>query len=486
MKNLTLDKIRTYLLAALVVGAPLSFVPSVATPLLNFPSFRVGLYQVLAVIFVTISIIPVLKAFKTLYFAHKPVFIALLVFGALSVVGLLWATSIGRSTLMVFSVLLLLGTLVTAWWVVQAKIHNIPKVFLDILLWSGIIFGILAITQLIYGTFYDSGGFLCKGCSSNVFGFPRVNVSTAEPLFFANALLPVMVISFIASLKKYKLGLFSLVFTSLAIGLTFSRGAYFALALGLMTVVILTVLTKKVSIKPVIISLLLVGMSLFSSILLLTTSATVRLQDTTPNITYTTVQSIADHLSLGVVQLPDKTVVITTPQANDPTDDFTPPGLIEESTTERLSSADLAIEAWSFSVKNILIGTGLGNLGGFVVNNVNQAAPSTLTVYIFYILLLAELGIIGLLAFLTIIGYILYKLTVLARNNTLAIIVFGVVAMFGLQYLFFGSYINVVYIWLWLGIALGAIVNQKLDVPDIIYLGNKAEPKKKRKSKHEK
>jgi hypothetical protein len=87
-------------------------------------------------------------------------------------------------------------------------------------------------------------------------------------------------------------------------------------------------------------------------------------------------------------------------------------------------------------------------------------------VYIYYILLLAELGIIGLVSFLVLLGYSVFWL--LKNNAPLTLILGASLVAFFVQYFFFGSYINVVYICLYIGIALGVLGNKKLLNSDII------------------
>jgi hypothetical protein len=67
---------------------------------------------------------------------------------------------------------------------------------------------------------------------------------------------------------------------------------------------------------------------------------------------------------------------------------------------------------------------------------------------------LAELGIFGLVALLLIFGSAIVSL--IKANSLEASMMNGRLVAFAVQFLFFGSYINVVYIWLWVGIALGA------------------------------
>jgi hypothetical protein len=463
----TLNDYRKYLFGLLVLGAPLSFLPSIATPLLNFPSFRIGLYQVLAAVFVLITIVPLYRQLNVLVGANTVAYAAIALIAISALISLLFSTSQTRGALLTASLMLLILTLLCAWWFVYFGLKKVPKSFVNLFLLSGVVFAALALLQLAWGTFAGgTGGFLCKGCTSAVFGFPRVNVTAAEPLFFANSLLPVLMASFYLSLKKHKFAYLALFSTALAIGLTFSRGAYLAASFGILAIAALSYIYKFASFKKIVKAGLVVLAAGALSVTFLVASATVKYYSTTPNIAYNTFVSAIDHLSLGIINLPQKTAPAA--NNNDPTDDFVSPGLIEASANERTGSASLALQAWRDNAKNFFLGTGMGSLGPYVVANINPTAPSNLTVYIFYILFLAELGIVGLLALVTLLTNIIYKAYKKSSKGGLYIFTLAVVLAFATQYFFFGSYINVVYIWLWLGIALGILSNNKLTFQGII------------------
>jgi hypothetical protein len=280
-----------------------------------------------------------------------------------------------------------------------------------------------------------------------------VNGLAAEPQFFANAMIPFVFAALYSVVKSpNKLGWAALVASVGTIGLTFSRGAYVALAISLLAVAIALYARKLTSLKTIMISYGVIALSIIGSLVLLVTAATIRYNGT-PDITYQTVDSITEHLTVGVIDLPDPTPVPQQAPSEASQDKFVSPGLIEASGNERLSAAELALSAWRDTPLTFLFGVGAGNLGPYVVANIEPTAPDNLTVYIYYILLLAELGIIGLTAIVIVFGS---AIKALARYSSLeAVMMNGRLGAFALQFFFFGSYINVVYIWLWIGIALG-------------------------------
>jgi hypothetical protein len=453
--NRSISDWRFYLFIALLVGAPFSKYPSISLPLFNFPSFRIGLYQIIAVLFILLCLKPIYTA-GIKYFSrhHRYALYALITIGILSSASIAWSLYPARSALLAGSVVLLVCIVISGWWFAANELTaKRSKQMLTALLYASVTFGIIAVLQLVIFTLTDQTlGILCPGCTAEVFGFPRVNGFAAEPQFFANAMIPFVFAALYSVTKQpSRLGWAALVASVSTIGLTFSRGAYVALAASLLISAIALVVRKFTSIKNVLIIFTVIIATIFTSLLLLIGSASIR-YSSTPNITYETTDSIAEHLTNGIVDLPEKqTMQPETKPVDDET--FVSPGLIEASGNERLNAAELAIRAWQYSLATLLFGVGIGNLGPFVVANIEPTAPDNLTVYIYYILLLSELGILGLLALLTLFGT---AITSLYKENTLhSIMIMGILTAFAVQFLFFGSYINVVYIWLWIGIALG-------------------------------
>ena len=322
------------------------------------------------------------------------------------------------------------------------------------LLYASIGFGIIALIQLVIFTLTNSTlGVLCPGCTAEVFGFPRVNGLAAEPQFFANAMIPFVFAALYSVVKSpNKLGWAALVASVGTIGLTFSRGAYVALAVSLLVVAIALYARKMATLKTIFVSYGVIALSIIGSLVLLVMAATIR-YNSTPDITYQTVDSITEHITVGVIDLPDRAQTPPQVPSNTPQSEFVSPGLVEASGNERLGAAELALAAWQHNPLTAIFGVGIGNLGPYVVANIEPTAPDNLTVYIYYILLLAELGIIGLIAIVIVFASVIRALV--RTNNLEALMITGSVVAFAAQFAFFGSYINVVYIWLWIGIALG-------------------------------
>ena len=455
MNNSLAAKSRYILFIALIVGAPLSKYPFFALPMANFPSFRIGLYQILVLIFVLLCL-PALVKQKSMFFENKNKWATtfLLLFSILVGTSIAWSNYPARSALLAFSVWLLVILVFCAWWYVAQNItKNNVKIIINVVLLFGILYAIIGLLQFIIGTFFNTNlALLCTGCNANVFGFARISGLTAEPQFFANSLIPFVFVAIYSLAKKTSnLAWLSLIGVSITIGLTFSRGAYFALAISLVITFVLLIKNKLVSTNLIAKIFLSIAGGFAMALIILVTSASIKNSSTT-DITYKTIDSIAEHVSLGIIDLPNKITPVE-PTTQNQESVFVSPGLIEASNTERTSAASLAIKAWRYSPLTTIFGVGIGNLGPFVTKYIDSTAPSTLTVYIYYILLLSELGVIGLLLFLSLFIICFKKL--LNYKIVLSFSIFGVLLAFFMQYLFFGSYINVMYIWLWIGISLG-------------------------------
>lgn len=450
MRKLQLHTIRYWLFVGLVFSMPMSLLPSVSLPLFDFPSFRVGLYQLLAVSFVGLCLPLLLRSCREL--SRNKLFLTglILLIASLSI-GFVTTLVPGRTILYSMSLLflLLLGLSGYVVWMSLKKDQKqrLPRV----LMWSGITFGGLAIIQLLVASFDKTAlGTLCLGCTDAVFGFPRINLFAAEPQFFANSLIPAL-FSGLFFRKNSKLAFASIFMSALAIGLTFSRGAFLAISVAF-TVYLFLCLVKRHATKRLFIFAAITGTGIFTAFGLLVVSATIRYRET-PFITYNTVVSMIDHMSLGTINIPQKSIP-QPPQETvvvESTANFTPEGFVAASSNDRLNAADLALDAWDTSLGTQSFGVGMGNLGAYVNQHVTPA-PSNLTVYIWYVLVLAEIGAIGLFVLLLTPGIVLWRS---AGNLSVAhnAFIFTVLIAFLVQLITFGTYINIMYLYLFVGVS---------------------------------
>ena len=458
-KNFISDA-RFWFLVIVIFGGVFALSPSISLAILDFPSLRLGLYQIAAAGLLVTSL-PLLFTNCQRFLKNRYLIGGFLaIFLAMSI-GVFFAEARLRTILYSLSLLFLLAIGLAAAVTYRQLSKNQKHNFIRIGLWSGLVFGILAIIQLIAATFEPTGfGTLCSGCKADVFGFPRINLFAAEPQFLANALLPAFFLALFQ--PKSRLAQFSLFFTATAIALTFSRGGVLAIFLAIIIFIAIASI-KRLNISFLYKKLPLIIIGTFFGFTLLFLSANVR-YSSSPFIAHNTLVSMIDQLSLGRIKIPQKTAIKTqlAPFSQQKTSDikstptkqdFQPTGFVEASANDRLSASDLALKSWLSSPRTLFFGVGLGNLGSFIQNHLHVSVPTDQTVYIFYILLLSGLGIVGLLPL------ILSSLTIIffAIKNIChpkAQLIFSLTTALLIHFWFFGSFINTIHCFAIIGIFL--------------------------------
>ena len=455
---------RFWFLAIVIFGGVFALSPSISLAILDFPSLRLGLYQ-MAAASLLIASLPLLftncqRFLKNRYLVGG--FLA--IFLAMSI-GVFFAEARLRTILYSLSLLFLLAIGLAAAVTYRQLSKNQKHKFIRIGLWSGLVFGILAIIQLIAATFEPTGfGTLCSGCKADVFGFPRINLFAAEPQFLANALLPAFFLALFQ--PKSRLAQFSLFFTATAIALTFSRGGFLAIFLAIIIFIAIASI-KRLNISFLYKNLPLIIIGTFFGFTLLFLSANIRYSNS-PFIAHNTLVSMIDQLSLGRIKIPRKTIVKNQPvpaakspsphntpdkKPTSPEQTFQPAGFVEASANDRLSASDLAIKSWLNSPRAFFFGVGLGNLGSFIQKHLHVSVPTDQTVYIFYILLLSGLGVVGLLP-LIITPFIILFFAIKNLRQTKAQFILSLTIALFIHFWFFGSFINTIHCFAIIGIFL--------------------------------
>ena len=449
-----ISDIRLWLLAIIIFGGGFALHPSVGLSILDFSSFRIGLYQIAAVGLI-ISSLPLIFERRQSLFRNRWLVGGFLAIFIAIVVGIFFAEARLRTALYSLSLLFLLAVGLSAGLIYSELSKSEKRKLIRIGLWSGLVFGILAIIQLVVATFEPTGfGTLCAGCKADVFGFPRINLFAAEPQFFANSLLPAFFLALFQS--KSRLAKFSLFFTSLAISLTFSRGGFLAIFIAI-TALFIIAFIKRIDASFVRKKLPIIFAGLLFGFILLFASANIKYANT-PFIAHNTFVSMVDQLSLGKIKIPQKSVTKNPspkPAKNVPSinNSFQPAGFVEASANDRLSASDLAIKSWLSSPRTFFFGVGLGNLGNFIQKHLHVNVPADQTVYVFYILLLSGLGIIGLFALLIVPLIIIFFAIKNIRKIKAQFILSLTIAMF-VHFWFFGSFINTIHCFAIIGIFL--------------------------------
>lgn len=455
---------RFWSLAIVIFGGVFALSPSLSLAILDFPSLRLGLYQIAAT-GLLIASLPILFTNRQKFLKNRYLIGGFLAIFLAMTIGVFFAEARLRTILYSLSLLFLLAIGLAAAVTYRQLSKNQKYKFIRIGLWSGLVFGILAIAQLIAATFEPTGfGTLCSGCKADVFGFPRINLFAAEPQFLANALLPAFFLALFQ--PKSRLAQLSLFFTATSIALTFSRGGVLAIFLAIIIFIAIASI-KHLNISFLYKKLPLTIIGTFFGFTLLFLSANVR-YSSSPFIAHNTLVSMIDQLSLGRIKIPQKTTVKNQPapaakspsprstlntKPTSPEQIFQPAGFVEASANDRLSASDLAIKSWLNSPRAFFFGVGLGNLGSFIQKHLHVSVPTDQTVYIFYILLLSGLGIVGLLP-LIITPFIILFFAIKNLRQTKAQFILSLTVALFTHFWFFGSFINTIHCFAIIGIFL--------------------------------
>lgn len=314
---------------------------------------------------------------------------------------------------------------------------------------------------------------MCEGCTYKSFGFPHPNGLAIEPQFMGNLLLAPVLVSLCMIISKKDEKVFSkwviyvLFFVfSVTLFLTFSRGAIYAMIIGVAGLMIYEIVKSRKA-KVLIIPCISILAFLFTLNL-----QGIFAQVSKTNDTYLSgISKVIEQLSLGIIKMPkndenkifehnvmfekdnvmisDDEVIINEEAIFD--------GYVEESTNVRLELSRVAIEAWASDAKIFFVGTGIGGAGISLYEKGLIEWPKEI-IQNEYINILLETGIIGFSLFiLTIILLIRF----MAKKVNAPLLISLVVA-YGVTLLFFSGLVNVLHIYLLSSVFSGMEMRKKL------------------------
>lgn len=315
---------------------------------------------------------------------------------------------------------------------------------------------------------------MCAGCTYHMFGFPHPNGFAIEPQFMGNLLLaPTMVAAFYVLKTDKRQKLFSLILFGVVatLFLTFSRGAIYAMAVGLMFLSGYWIAKDKQkwqrALKRVGIIWGIVGLGFLFTLNLQGVMAEVGPTSDTYN---DGVAKVVNHLSLGVIDTRVKNgeageeqrgnggkpvensadeVVENSVDNNEEKAAFD--GYVVESTDTRLRLTGAAVEVWKKDVWTMLFGVGLGGAGQALYDNGLSPAPKEI-VQNEYASLLLETGLVGIILFVLTLALAVRGL---AKNRN-SIMVLSLMVAYGVSLLFFSGLANALQIYL-MSIVLGVV-----------------------------
>lgn len=278
--------------------------------------------------------------------------------------------------------------------------------------------------------------------NGDIFGIARPTAFALEPQFFGSLLLvPFLYSSYRLITKMSRLNLLLFTASTAALLLTLSRGALLAAVVGLVVLLILLRPAKKITF-----TLLLAGItSIIITFAAIVAVGSIR-QDSISG--YTAANNVINQLSLGTLSLPEEKPSMNNQpiEASVPSSDASNSGYIESSTDSRLSMSKEALHLWHSSVSTLFFGVGIGGFGASL-HATNESAPISSVVNNFYLELLVETGIIGIVLFLSFLGALSYT-GLKNRQYLLA----SLLAAFIVQWCFFSGIANVTHLWIVFGL----------------------------------
>ena len=319
----------------------------------------------------------------------------------------------------------------------------LPKL-VKVAIWATISACLLAIAQMVLGTFVITNRHslgLCAGCVAGQFGFIRPNLLAIEPQFLGSLLLaPLLYITYLTLRGKHDYAKQSLLLVLMltTLWLTLSRGAIYAYLASLVVMILLVRKWRR--------QLVVVGLIALSLVVCLVCQGA--LASANPRIDSSFTQAIStslNHLSMGIVRLPYQRQSTTTLPSISQDHDTQPAyhGYVAESTNVRLSLTKTALAAWrSNQLGQQFFGTGLGSAGIVLARQTGSWYQKEIVQNEFVEVLL-ERGLIGL----ALLGglVVLYGRLCSRRRDHLALVI---LVAYLVQWCFFSGLPNALHIYL--------------------------------------
>lgn len=216
--------------------------------------------------------------------------------------------------------------------------------------------------------------------------------------------------------------------------LTLSRGAILAFAVGLVWLVIIY---RKNIVK--IIKVFAVFATSFIVALFLQ-GLTAEINPNTNQSFMGAVSSSVNQLSMGLIDISE--IKKSAPKAkieNKKQPSFD--GYVEESTSARMTRTELALGRWGTNIQTAVFGSGVGSAGVAINQKYPEQLGSREIVQNEYVEVLLEKGLVGLVAFLVVLGSIF----MISRQQKW---VWAIILAFMTQWIFFSGYPNALHIYL--------------------------------------
>lgn len=294
---------------------------------------------------------------------------------------------------------------------------------------------------------------MCRGCVTQMFGFPHPNGFAIEPQFMGNLLLaPAIVAAWLIITGKHnsknserKSLLLCFFIITATLFLTFSRGAIYAFVVGMMFMSgFLLVWEKWKIVKRLGV---VWGMMILSFLFTLNLQGILAQVGPTNDTHGTGVAKVLNHLSLGVIDVRSdeeevvENIVENFEEGN--VGDAVFDGYVEESTGIRMELTKNAVAVWTQDARTVLFGVGIGGAGQAMYDMGLTGSPKEI-IQNEYASLLAETGLVGVICFVWLVVMVVREF----MKSQMSGMLFSLLVAYAVSLLFFSGLANALQIYL--------------------------------------
>jgi hypothetical protein len=467
MKKSRLIKI----LSGMILGFPaalyFSYHPVITVGGSESMNLELSLALLYLVVFDVVSFVALIREKKLAEIFKKPSFLVLPIFITMSV---FWSQNIVRGALtavMLWAVYFAIRAIVV--FREEIFVAGFKEKFLKWFFGASLLACAWCYAQSLMDVFgvAPSCTLLCRGCVNNMFGFPHPNGFAVEPQFMGNLLLlPTLVSAWLLvrkcdCTKRGLLWFLFFVFSS-TLFLTFSRGAIYALAAGLLFFTVYYIVKQK-NAKVMILWPVLILSFLFT----LNAQGVMAELSPTDDTYLTGVSKVINQLSLGIIKInvekPSTSLEeggevenkdsanggvgtgasVGTNGVDNSAVTSVYDGYVEESTNIRMALTSSALKVWRKDFTTAMFGVGIGGAGEAMYVAGETGSPKEI-VQNEYASLLLEIGAVGaMLVFVTMAAVL--RLVKKLQGAELLMTLF---VAFGVTLFFFSGLPNALHIYL--------------------------------------
>ena len=337
-------------------------------------------------------------------------------------------------------------------------------VFYKVLFGSSLLVCVWCVVQCVMDMWGVSSEYtlMCRGCVTQMFGFPHPNGFAIEPQFMGNLLLAPAIVAAWLWLKHERelsvrrrvllVGCFFVVVATLF--LTFSRGAIYAFIVGMLFMSGLVVAKWKMWRKVVA----MWGAVILAFVVTLNFQGIMSQIGPTSDTYADGVAKVVNHLSLGVIDFRNKEVrldPVENPVENSEEGKVEAifDGYVEESTNIRMELTRDAITVWGWDFRTMLVGVGIGGAGQAMYDAGLIGSPKEI-VQNEYASLLVETGLVGVI----LCGWLVVMVVKAAMKGRGAGMILAMLVAYGVSLIFFSGMANALQIYL-MPAAMYAVMN---------------------------